>query len=200
LATCAQGDNGDKAFHGEQAMSGKMRSSNPFTLTRTEAAVAARDKVVGRMDATWGTDVVQTLVSPETAAKFASVLQKRDLAQQAGDDDEFIRWLGQEVRGLEACDAEARERGHTPLKVERSWTARDEEGRPWVFVQDEDTARAAVRSGRFAGYQVWSLPEVMRVLRSRELEAVLKAKELFAEASVADVKAVDWTRGDEVPF
>jgi hypothetical protein len=176
------------------------RSSNPFTLTKTEAAIAARDKVVRQMDSTWGTDVVQTLVSPETAAKFANVTQKRDLAQQAGDDDEFIRQLGVEVRGLEACDAEARERGHVPMKVDRAWTARDEQGKAWVFVQDEDTARVAARAPRFAGYQVWSLPEVMRVLRSRELEAVLKAKEMFKEAAVVKIAPPDWSRGDDVPF
>ena len=105
------------------------------------------------------------------------------------------------VRGLKAMDAEALAAGREPLKIERSWPTRAEDGTPWVFVQSEEDGRAAARSGRFKGYQIWSLPEVIRVLQDRSFEAVLRAKAVFPEASVSAVKpAVDWLEGDEIPF
>ena len=170
-----------------------------YTPTPLEAARAMRDKAVLQMDATWGTDVVQTLVSPATAAKFTAVCLRRDLAIETGDDKGAIDAMTVEVRGLQKMDEEARTAGHVPLKIDRSWATRGSDGSPWVFVQSEDDARSAARSGRFKGYQIWSLPEVIRILEQNSLTAVLDAKRLFPEAAVTQVKPpVDWTRGDEV--
>ena len=174
---------------------------NVFPVSPLQAAIHIHDKAVRIMDAKWGTDVVQTLVSPAMAAKFARACQKRDALIEAGDDEGAVDALDNVVRGLQKLDEAATEAGHVPLKVDRSWATRDETGNKFLFVQDEDTARAAHRSGRFDGYLIWSLPEVIRVLSDRSLLGVLDIKAAFPEATVTAVKPpVDWKRGDEVPF
>lgn len=177
------------------------KPGNPFQPSPFEAARAVHDKAILIMDAKWGTDVLESLVSPETAARFASAKAKRDAAIEAGDDDAAIHAFGIVVRGLKAMDAEATAAGREPLKIDRSWPTRAEDGTPWVFVQSEEDARSAARSGRFKGYQIWSLPEVIRVLSQQSLVAVLDAKRVFPEASVTAVKEpVDWLDGDRIPF
>ena len=166
-----------------------------------EAALRVRDRTVHDYDRRWGPDVLQTLVSPETAAKFAKVRDRLDNAIRGGDVDTAINTMAVEMRGLKAMEDEALAAGRKPLDPGHRWATRDEDGQPWVFVQTEDDARAAARSGRFTGYQIWSLPEVIRVLKDKSFESVLKAKGMWPEAAVTAVKPpVDWRKGDEVPF
>lgn len=177
------------------------KPGNAFHLSPVDSARAMHDKEILLLDAKWGTDVVETLVSPATAAKFARAKAKRDDAIEQGDDDAAIEAFGNVVRGLKAMDAEATAAGHVPLKLERSWATRDEAGRPWLFVQSEEDTRIAARLDKFKGYQVWSLPEVIRMLQDKSLESVLKAKQLWPEAKVEAVKPpVDWLEGDGIPF
>ncbi len=175
---------------------------HPFLESPLEAAYAMHDKAVGIMNAKWGTDVVQTLVGPELAARFAGVRLKLEAAREAGDDAEVIRLLGSVVRGYEALDDAAIAAGHVPLEIARWWSTRADDGRSYLFTQNEDDARVAARQGRWEGFQIWSLPEVIRVLEDKSFESVLKAKGLWPEAAVVKVArpAVDWRQGDEVVF
>ena len=176
------------------------RAPHPFQLTPFEAARAMHDKAVVTMDARWGTDVLPTLVSPELAAKFARVKARMNAAIEAGNDDDAIAAFGSVVRGLSALEEAALAAGHKPLEIERWWSTRAEDGRAYVFVQTEDDARVAARQGRWEGFQIWSLPEVIRVLEDKSFESVLKAKQMWPEAAVVHVgkPPVDWRRGDEV--
>jgi hypothetical protein len=180
------------------------KPGNPFQPTPLDAARAIHDKAILIMDAKWGTDVVQTLVSPTTAAKFARWCCRRDEAIEQGDEATAVTAMENVVRGLKAMDQEATEAGHKPLDPDRSWATRDANGQPWVLVQTDDDARAAARSDRFKGYTIISLREVLAVLNDRSLEAVLKAKQLWPEATVTAVTPpkppVDWLQGDQIPF
>lgn len=175
-------------------------STNPFTPTPLDAARAVRDKAVLMMDAKWGVDVLQGLVSPATAAKFAAVCQRRDIAIEEGDDEAAIDAMNVEVRGLAAMDAEAVAAGKQPLKEGRSWATRAVDGTPVLLVQTDDDARAAHASGRFKGYMIYSLREVMAILSDRSLLGVLDIKKTFPSASIEKVvkPPVDWRKGDEV--
>ncbi len=188
-----------KAVQSEQP---PAKAPHPFQVTPFEAAKAMHDKAVLTMDARWGTDVLPTLVSPELAAKFARVQQRMNAAIEAGDDDAAIAAFGSVVRGLTALDEAATAAGHKPLEIARWWATRAEDGRGYLFTQNEDDARVAARQGRWEGFQIWSLPEVIRVLEDKSFESVLKAKQLWPEAAVVKVArpAVDWRQGDEVPF
>ena len=178
------------------------RAPHPFQVTPFEAARAMHDKAVLTMDARWGTDVLQTLVSPELAARFARVRVALDAAIEAGDDSTAIEKFGSVVRGLTALEEAALAAGHKPLEIARWWATRADDGRKYLFTQNEDDARVAARQGRWEGFQIWSLPEVIRVLEDKSFESVLKAKGLWPEAAVVKVvkPPVDWRSGDEVPF
>ena len=178
------------------------RVRNPFVPTPIEAARMIHDKAVRLMDARWGTDVLPTLVSPEMGAKFARWCCRRDDAIEAGDDDAAINAFENIVRGLQKLDEVATAAGLRPLEIARWWSTRADDGRTYLFTQDEDDARVAARQGRWEGYQIWSLPEVIRVLEDKSFESVLKAKQLWPEAAIVKVvrPAVDWRVGDEVPF
>ena len=179
-----------------------VRGPHPFLESPLEAAYAMHDKAVGIMNAKWGTDVVQTLVGPELAARFAGVRLKLEAAREAGDDAEVIRLLGSVVRGYEALDEAATAAGRKPLEIDRWWPVRAKDGRGYLFTQNEDDARVAARQPDWRGYQIWSMNEVIRVLEDKSFESVLKAKQLWPEAAVVKVArpAVDWRVGDEVPF
>lgn len=178
------------------------KAPHPFQVTPFEAARAMHDKAVVMMDARWGTDVVQTLVGPELAAKFARVQQRMNAAIEAGDDDAAIQAFGSVVRGYQALDEAATAAGHKPLEIARWWATRADDGRRYLFTQTADDARVAARQARWEGFQIWSLPEVIRVLEDKSFESVLKAKELWPEAAVVSVAKppVEWRQGDEVPF
>lgn len=176
---------------------------NPLVPTPVEAARLIHDKAVLLMDAKWGTDVLPTLVSPEMGAKFARWCCRRDDAIEAGDDDAAITAFENIVRGLKAMDEAALAAGREPLQEGQAWPTRAEDGRPYVFLQSAEDARVAARQGRWKGYSIWSLPEVIRVLEDKSFEAVLKAKQMWPEARVEGVQVkppVDWRQGDEVPF
>lgn len=178
------------------------RIRNPFQPTPVQAAVAMVDKATLEMDAKWGTDVVQTLVSPELAATFAKVRCRFDDQQEAGDDEGLIKTCGVLVRGLAALDEAATAAGHKPLDTSKVVCMRGKDGRKYSFALDEDYARAAARNPALAGHIFWSWPEVVRLIEATDLEAVLKAKELFKEAAIVEVRKprVDWKEGDDVPF
>ena len=179
-----------------------VRGPHPFLDSPLEAARAMHDKAVREMDARYGTDVLQTLVSPELAARFARVKLDLAAATEAGDDATAIQKYGSIVRGLTAMEEAALAAGHKPLEIARWWSTRADDGRAYLFTQDEDDARVAARQGRWDGFQIWSLPEVIRVLEDKSFESVLKAKQLWPEAAIVKVvrPAVDWRVGDEVLF
>lgn len=176
--------------------------ANSLNPSPVQAAARVHDKATMIMDAKWGTDVLPTLVSPQLAAKFTRASCRRDASIETGTEAEIVDALNNVVLGLKALDTAATEAGVTPLKVDRSWSARSEQGRAYVFVQSEEDARMAARSDKFKGYQIWSIPEVIRILEQNSLAAVLQAKAAFPEAAVtaAPKPPVDWLEGDGIPF
>jgi hypothetical protein len=189
----------------QAAKAARRFPDQPATIlnpTPVEAAARVHDKATMIMDAKWGTDVLLTLVAPDLAAKFTRAACRRDAAIESGTEEEIIEALKNVVRGLKVMDEAAVADGRVPLKIDRSWAARADNGQAFLFVQSEEDTRSAARSGRFEGYQIWSLPEVMRVLQQNSLTAVLAAKAAFPEATVATPTKppVDWLEGDGLPF
>lgn len=164
------------------------------------AALEPLDRVAREFEAQWGIGRLERLVSPATAAKFASARDKLDAAIQSGDSDQVVTRADIMIRGWKALDKEARETGNKPGDVGRFWATRADDGTKFVFVQHEtDTGNAAEW---FPGHRVWSMPEVIRVLASADLAGVHRAKELFPGATVqaVNVKTDGPVREDELPF
>ena len=166
-----------------------------------EAALRVRDRTVLDYDARWGTDVLQTLVAPETAAKFARVRDRLDTAIRAGDVDTAVNTMAVEMRGLKAMEEEALAAGRKPLDPGRCWAFQLSDGTQALAVQTDDDARAAARSPRFKGWAIYSMREIGVILSDRSLLGVIDAKKAFPDAKLEAIKpAPDWKRGDEVPF
>lgn len=173
--------------------------ANPWQPTPVEAAIMAHDRAMTEVERRWGVETLQDLVSPETAAKFASACCRRDEAIQSDEQDQIIHRLNVVVKGLAAMEREAEAMGIKPLDAGEVWPASDESGGQWLFCATEAAARQAGKDPRWKGYAIWSMPEVMRVLSENGLEAVLAIKRTFGEAVVTKVKAdPDWKKGDEV--
>lgn len=184
----------------------------PRNDTPLEAALKVRDRTVGEVDARWGTDVLQTLVSPETAAKFAKVRNRLDeaidLANKSLDQQEVadavdlaINTMAVEMRGMTKLEEEAKAAGRKPLDPGRCWAFKLVDGTQALLVQTADDARAAARSPRFKGWAIYSIPEIALIISDRSLLGVIDAKKAFPDAKLEAIKSdVDWKRGDEVPF
>lgn len=190
----------------------ERHSIMPRNDTSLEAALKVRDRTVVEYDARWGTDVLQTLVSPETAARFAKVRNRLDAAIEAHNKavdaneaqeaaDTAITTMAVEMRGLKAMEEEAITAGRKPLQLDRAWAFQLHDGTQAVLVQTDEDARAARRHDRFKGWAIYSIREIGIILSERSLLGVLDAKKAFPEATVEAIKpAVNWKRGDEVPF
>lgn len=174
-----------------------------FRVTPLAEAVRAHDQAFVSMEAKWGIDVLPSLVAPETAAKFARACSKRDEAIREGTDDEAIAKLAVVVRGLAAMEAEAEAAGHTPAAVSQ-WRHIDDDGTEWIFVHTHDEAKRLVAAGeKAAGRQIWSLPEVVRMLSASSLVAVLKAKDMMPQAEIVAARRRSKSEellDDEIPF
>ena len=167
-------------------------------------ALEAHDRLFDEIDGQFGVDVLQTLVSPDMAAKFGRVLNKRDAAMQAGTEDEIIATLGSVCRGLEAMKAEAIGKGYTTGLNGKRWRTTAPDGTRWLFTQTIEDAKGAAALPDFKGFQIWSIPEVIRMLQASSLVAVLTAKDHFPGV---EVKTTDKPRSalsdlinDEIPF
>jgi hypothetical protein len=178
--------------------------------TPLEAALRVRDREVLEYDSKWGTDVLLSLATPGTAAKFAKVRNRLDAAIDAHNRaveaaeaqvqaDIAINTIPVELRGLKALEEEAIAAGREPLDPGRYWAFSLPDGTQAVLVQTDDDARAAARSPRFKGWAVYSVREMALMISDRALLGVLDAKKLFSEATLESIKPpVDWKRGDEV--
>jgi hypothetical protein len=82
------------------------------------AALAPLDRLAAAMEATWGVDRLISLVTPQTAARFASARRKLDLAIRGKSVDDASAKAAVLMRGWTALDAEARALGHNPDAID----------------------------------------------------------------------------------
>lgn len=76
-----------------------------------DLATGPLDRMAGEMDRKWGIDVLPELVEPEMAAKYGSAVAKFLEAMDDGEPDVVVARVGVCMRGLQAMDAQATERG-----------------------------------------------------------------------------------------
>lgn len=185
----------------------KPRPADPLTNPRdtpAEYAIAAAlqslDRVASEYEAQWGVGRLERLVSPATAAKFASAKAKLDAAIQSGDSDAVVTRADIMIRGWHALNREAQDAGFLPHDARQLWAVRADDGTPFVFCQHETDTRAA--RAEYPDHRVWSLPEVIRVLASADMHGVNRAKQIFSGATVTEVRPVKSgpIEEDQIPF
>ena len=167
------------------------------------AALVPLDRVAADIERKWGPGRVEALVSPETAARFASARRRLDEAIAAGVVEDVAKRAAVLMRGWRALDAEAAALGATPLPAGAVGATVDGT-RYVVTMHDRDAAAPGLARD---GETVVSLPELLRVWRHRWARAAVAAdavKAVFPGAVVTRVAKgeAEAENGldDEIPF
>ena len=157
------------------------------------------DAIASEMELRWGAGKLETLVTPETAAKFESARAKLDVAIFNKDPELVIKRAGIMKRGWEALEAEALRLGHKPMPPELWYaTAPEEYGEDMAqFVIAKDNSAATLAQ---TDLPVYTVTEVARIIRSwRDQSSVEKVKSIFAGAEVVRTEG-EFEEDKEIPF
>lgn len=157
------------------------------------------DAIAAELELRWGAGKLETLVTPETAAKFESARAKLDVAIFNRDPEVVIQRAGVMVRGWKALEAEALRLGHKPMPPEL-WYATapaefGDEEMQFVIAKDNSAATLAQTD-----LPVYTVTEVARIIRSwRGNLGVDTVKDIFAGAEIIRIDG-EFEEDKEVPF
>lgn len=164
-----------------------------------DGALKPLDALASEMELRWGRGKLQKLVSPETAAKFQSAKHKLDVAISSDGSGEVIKRVEIMMRGWQALEKEAIDRGHRPMPPDIWLAAAPEEfGKPAIEIAIvKDNADASLAKDHV---RVYTLVEVARIIRSLDENsraAVQAVKNNFPAAEIVDVREI---ADDPLPF
>jgi len=170
-----------------------------WALDQIHGALKPLDAVAADIELRWGKGRLETLVSPETAAKFEAARAKLDVAISNKDVDLVIKRSGVMTRGWQALEKEAMSNGHRAAPPEIWYaTAPQEDGNAEmqiVIAKDNSAATLAETD-----LPVYTVTEVARIIRAWQAQHQVHAvKSAFPGAeivSIADNQEFD----DEIPF
>jgi hypothetical protein len=157
------------------------------------------DAIAAELELRWGAGKLETLVTPETAAKFESARAKLDVAIFNRDPELVIQRAGVMVRGWKALEAEALRLGHKPMPPEL-WYATapaefGDEQMQFVIAKDNSAATLAQTD-----LPVYTVTEVARIIRSwRGNLGVDTVKDIFAGAEIVRIDG-EFEEDKEMPF
>jgi len=161
-------------------------------------AVAPFDRRVREMDKKWGCDRLPELVSPTTASKWGSTLEKLNAAIVENDPALVVARVEVALRGLDVMDREATELG-APKADETVWLI-NADGHEFGLLRD-DRAWPAVRE-KFPNLDIVTEREMVLALVEYK-QSVVKvaldaAKKHFPNAEVTKIKTKEYE--DDIPF
>ena len=164
----------------------------------SDHAVAPFDRLALDMDRTWGIDRLPELVGPETAAKYGSAIAKLNAALATNEPKEVAARAGVCMRGLQAMDTEARQRGHspqTPLVGEY-----EHEGRKFGIVRE--VGDWPVVSSERPCLTLYTLQEVAVALHAHKNAALVveEIKQHFPGAQIRSMTETSQEIVDAIPF
>jgi len=162
-------------------------------------ALKPLDAVAADIELRWGKDRLETLVSPETAAKFEAARAKLDVALHDQDVALVIKRAGVMQRGWAALEKEAMAAGHKPTPPELWYaTAPDEYGeKEMQIVIAKDNSAATLAQTDLPVYTVTEIARIVRAWRSQM--DVHAAKTAFPGAEIVRIDGDD-NFEDEIPF
>lgn len=154
------------------------------------------DEVAAGMERKWGVGRLRLLVSDLLRAKFDAQKDKLDAAIDAGRET-YVRAQAEGMkRAWAILDKAASDAGHRPLSPEVWECVLPSTGEVVAIVRTEAEAHRVCRECR-----VFTLDEIARLIDGLP-GAVLEAKRVFPGATVtrAGKPAIDWEKGDDLPF
>lgn len=170
-----------------------------WKLDQIHGALKPLDAVAADIEIRWGRGRLETLVSPETAAKFEAARAKLDVAISEQDVDLVLKRAGVLTRGWAALEKEALARGHRAAPPELWYaTAPDEYGeKEFQIVIAKDNSAATLAE---TDLPVYTVTEVARIVRAWKAQhQIHAAKEAFPGAEIVRI-AENQEFDDEIPF
>lgn len=162
-------------------------------------ALKPLDAKAAEIEARWGVGRLESLVSPETAAKFEAARAKLDVAIHDRDTQLVVKRAGTMIRGWDALEKEAQALGHKPAPPEIWYaSAPNEYGDEEIqIVIAKDNAAATLAQ---TDLPVYTVTEIARIVRAwRNQEGVNAVKDNFEGAEVVRISGDD-NFEDEIPF
>ena len=154
------------------------------------------DQVAQEMEHKWGVGRLRLLVSDLLRAKFDAQKDKLDAAILTNRESYIRAQADGMKRAWAALDHAATENGHAPLAPEVWECVLPTSGEVVSITRTEAEAHHVCRECR-----VFTLDEIAILIEALG-ETVLEAKRVFPGASVRRIAkpAIDWEKGDELPF
>ena len=170
-----------------------------WKLDQIHGALKPLDAVAADIELRWGKDRLETLVSPETAAKFEAARAKLDVAINDKNVDLVIKRAGVLTRGWTALEKEAIASGHRAAPPELWYaTAPQEYGdKEFQIVIAKDNSAATLAETDLPVYTVTEVARIIRAWKAQHLTHA--AKEAFPGAEIVRI-AGNQEFEDEIPF
>jgi len=165
---------------------------------KINGALKPLDAIARDMEARWGAGRLQELVSLETSSKFEVAKAKLDVAIHNNDVERVVSRAAVLVRGWQALDKEAQERGHKPAPPD-IWIANApaedrKEALSIAIAKDNSDATLAQTD-----ITVYTLVEIARIVRAwKSQNSVATVKDLFPGSVVKRIDGDAFE--DEIPF
>jgi hypothetical protein len=164
-----------------------------------DLATAPLSRLADEMDRKWGIDVLPELVSPEMAAKYGSAVAKFLEAMDEGKPDVVAARVGVCMRGLQAMDAQATEKGAQRASTD-VWQV-ELEGQVFGILKEGRSWREAKKE--MPDVKLYTMREVAVALSfytDHALGIMMEdVKEQFPESDIVGVKTKGSMEG-EIPF
>jgi hypothetical protein len=170
-----------------------------WELDQIHGALKPLDAIAADMERQWGKDRLQSLVSPDMAAKFEAAKAKLDVAIHEKDVALVTRRAKNMIAGWKALDKEAREAGHNPAPPELWYaTAPEEYGdKEFQIVIAHDNSAATLAQ---TDLPVYTITEIARIVRAWKAQHLVHAtKDAFPGAEIVRIDD-NQEFDDEIPF
>lgn len=173
-----------------------LHGQTTASQVRCDMALAPFDKACRAMDVRWGINVLQELVSVESADKWARALAGLNEAIWAEDPDKVKFWCEVCIRGLNAMDAEAVALGRQVSDPD-IWEY-EYEGTIFGIIQDGREWPAAY--AKRPNIAIHTMREVAIALHEHRNGLVNAVKLSFHGAEVQQVRSKPGDLEDEIDF
>lgn len=152
------------------------------------------DQVQVEYESRWGVNRLPSLCSDDMQAKWNRQRQKLQDAVNQNLLYGVRDLVDGSIRAYAAMENDALARGNKPHDAEMWDVKHPDSGQVFRIVKSNYDAGIALKDGAM----VFTLQEVARIL---DAHATIKdVKATFPDATVANIHAVDWNKGDDLPF
>lgn len=186
--------------HPQMTEDPRRSNRSPADTDAIAAAIVGLDRDARALETQWGVGRLLVLADDLLRAKFTRQARRlNELVASDASAQDVLAHVEATRRGWQALERAARAAGHQPAAPE-VWEVGLADGSVAAIVRTAADAGLVVASGR--AVSVYTLDEIA-VLLSR-WPALATAKTTFPGATVTAIRprlpAVDWERGDELPF